>query len=141
MVTVALPRCSRRCFAVSKAFVAMRLDAFSVITRTAVAFLVPSGNRTTSSSFTYKHSVFSRKITMSMGLTASLFTTGRTLAYKSRSLRILTMGEEYPSTLTEGELTAPKIEASHLFLSASTVSSGREVPFFSNNSKPASNGM
>lgn len=34
--------------------------------------------------------------------------TGRTLAYKSKCLRKATMGEEYPATLWEGELTEPK---------------------------------
>lgn len=44
--------------------------------------------------------------------------TGRMLAYRSSFLRNATIGEEYPVTFLEGELTAPNIAALHSILSA-----------------------
>ena len=87
----------------------MRLDACSVMTRTAVARCRPLASRSSFSCFTYRHSVFSRKMTMSIALRLAVAppTTGRTLAYRSSSLRILTIGELYPSTLCDGELHVP----------------------------------
>jgi hypothetical protein len=44
--------------------------------------------------------------------------TGRMLAYKSSFLRNATMGEEYPVTFLDGELTAPNIAALHSLVNA-----------------------
>lgn len=40
------------------------------------------------------------------------------LAYKSSSFRSATIGDEYPATLRDGELTAPKRAQSHEFFKA-----------------------
>lgn len=67
--------------------------------------------------------------------------TGLTFAKSFNSFRSLTIGLLYPSTLCEGEETAPNIASPvHSFFKAATVSWGSATPVFWKCSKPACKG-
>lgn len=87
--------------------------------------------------------MFSLTITIStcLGSVLTLFT-GLTFANKPSSFLSLTIGLEYPSTLCEGEETAPNMASPvHSFFRASTVAGGRATPVFWKCSNPASRWM
>ena len=98
VVLPARARSSLRASATSNALRPMREEAASLIWRTARATL-PCGVSESDSSLMYRHSVFSRIVTMSIGFcTAAPGSggpdTGRMLAYRPSSLRSRTIGLE-----------------------------------------------